>query len=267
MNFIPNSLNKTLPRRIILDGAKENIRLCSSEPEESTTVDYNLNTTCAEKKLFCRDKCHSRTNSLDENSTFSNFDSFDKRETGKSSLQNLLFESANGNLFDRSGKARSEEMLPRTPRNRCFNASRKKSKEKQAKTEDFRRKLEPVSSSRRFANASNEQKRAKISKESVNANAPRPIREKSPNRTRRGTISADKVQEKDKEKCTDNKRKRKKISSRSQSSSENALVPSKLISLSLSLLLAALLQAVRCLTDLVEDAFRSVNCDRSGLLQ
>ena len=160
-------------------------------------------------------------------------------------------------------------MLPRTPRNRCFNASRKKSKEKQAKTEDFRRKLEPVSSSRRFANASNEQKRAKISKESVNANAPRPIREKSPNRTRRGTISADKVQDKDKEsgKCTDNKRKRKKISSRSQSSSENALVPSKLISLSLSLLLAALLQAVRCLTDLVEDAFRSVNCDRSGLLQ
>ena len=186
-------------------------------------------------------------------------------------MQSLLFESANGNLFEvHSGKARSEEMLPRTPRNRCFNASRKKPREKRAadaNTED--RKLEPVvSSTRRFA--ANEQKRGKISKES--ANAPRPIiREKSPNRTRRGTISADKVQEKDKDlsgKCTtDNKRKRKKISSRSQSSSENALVPSKLISLSLSLLLAALLQAVRCLTDLVEDAFRSVNCDRSGLLQ
>ncbi|CAK9800348.1 hypothetical protein ANTPLA_LOCUS2388, partial [Anthophora plagiata] len=48
MNFIPNSLNKTLPRRILLDGTKENIRLCSSGPENPTIVDYNLNTACVE---------------------------------------------------------------------------------------------------------------------------------------------------------------------------------------------------------------------------
>lgn len=138
-----------------------------------------------------------------------------------------------------------------------------------AKTEDFRRKLESISSNRCFAMSNvNEQKRAKISKE-ITVNTPRP-REKSPNRTKRTSVSVEKMQEKEKEsgggKSSD-KRKRKKISSRSQSSSENALVPSKLISLSLSLLLAALLQAVRCLTDLVEDAFRSVSYDRSGLLQ
>lgn len=273
MNFIPNSLNKTLPRRIVLEGAKENIRLCSSEPEEPITIDYNLNTTCAEKKLFCRDKCHSRTNSLDENSTFSNLDSTDKRDTGKSSLQNLLFESTNGNFPDLTGKARSEEML-QTPQNKSIMTNKKRLNEKRwtimdAKTEDFRRKLESISSNRCFAMSNvNEQKRAKISKE-ITVNTPRP-REKSPNRTKRSSVSVEKMQEKEKEsgggKSSD-KRKRKKISSRSQSSSENALVPSKLISLSLSLLLAALLQAVRCLTDLVEDAFRSVSYDRSGLLQ
>ena len=246
MNFIPNSLNKTLPRRIVLDGTRENIRLCSSEPEEPMIIDYNLNTSCADKKPFCRDKCHSRTNSLDENSKFSNLDASDKRETGKSSLQNLLFESTNNNFLDFSGKARSEEML----QNRTSRTNKKGTKEKrwtnvEAKTEDFRRKLESISFAR-------------------TTNLTRP-REKS-----RGTGSTDKLQDKEKESVggkSFDKRKRKKMSSRSQSSSENALVPSKLISLSLSLLLAALLQAVRCLTDLVEDAFRSVSYDRSGLLQ
>lgn len=47
--------------------------------------------------------------------------------------------------------------------------------------------------------------------------------------------------------------------------SDNALVPGKLISLSFSLLLAALLQAVRCLADLVEDTFRSVALDKYAL--
>ncbi|XP_015111767.1 uncharacterized protein LOC107037635 [Diachasma alloeum] len=46
---------------------------------------------------------------------------------------------------------------------------------------------------------------------------------------------------------------------------DNALVPGKLISLSFSLLLAALLQAVRCLADLVEDTFRSVALDKYAL--
>ncbi|XP_076391373.1 uncharacterized protein LOC143265124 [Megachile rotundata] len=249
MNFIPNSLNKTLPRRIVLDGAKENIRLCSSEPEEPMIIDYNLNTSCADKKPFWRDKCHSRTNSLDENSKFSNLDSSDKRETGKSSLQNLLFESTNNNFLDFTGKARSEEMLQNRSKTNKKGTRQKQWTIMEAKTEDFRRKLESISSNRCFAvSAANEQKRTKLSKE-VTTNVTRP-REKS-----RGTGSTDKLQDKDKEsggKSFD-KRKRKKISSRSQSSSENALVPSKLISLSLSLLLAALLQAV--------------SYDRSGLLQ
>uniref|UniRef100_A0A0C9QWA6 MCM6 protein n=1 Tax=Fopius arisanus TaxID=64838 RepID=A0A0C9QWA6_9HYME len=46
---------------------------------------------------------------------------------------------------------------------------------------------------------------------------------------------------------------------------DNALVPGKLISLSFSLLLAALLQAVRCLADIVEDTFRSVALDKYAL--
>ncbi|CAD6201226.1 GSCOCG00000031001-RA-CDS [Cotesia congregata] len=47
-----------------------------------------------------------------------------------------------------------------------------------------------------------------------------------------------------------------------QANDNNALVPSKLLSLSFSLLLAALLQAVRCLADIVEDTFRSVTFDK-----
>ncbi|KAK0168710.1 hypothetical protein PV327_002484 [Microctonus hyperodae] len=47
--------------------------------------------------------------------------------------------------------------------------------------------------------------------------------------------------------------------------SDNAIIPSKLLSLSFSLLLAALLQAVRCLADLVEDTFRSVTIDKYAL--
>nr|XP_031827328.1 uncharacterized protein LOC116424718 [Nomia melanderi] len=274
MNFIPNSLNKTLPRRIVLEGSKENIRLCSSGPEEPTTIDYNLNTTCAEKKLLCRDKCHNRTNSLDENSTFPNLDSADKLETGKSSLQNLLFESANGNTLDLSGKARSEEILQTSREKFLRSLNRRGMDEKrwtimEARTEDFRKKIESIASHRRFTVAgANDPKKMRSSKESIDRGTS--SREKSPSRTRRGMVSGDRSQEKDKEPGSARsfeKRKRKKISSRSQSSSENALVPSKLISLSLSLLLAALLQAVRCLTDLVEDAFKSVSYDRGGLLQ
>ncbi|KAK0079489.1 hypothetical protein PV325_001206 [Microctonus aethiopoides] len=47
--------------------------------------------------------------------------------------------------------------------------------------------------------------------------------------------------------------------------SDSAIIPSKLLSLSFSLLLAALLQAVRCLADLVEDTFRSITIDKYAL--
>lgn len=274
MNFIPNSLNKTLPRRILLDGAKDNIRLSYSGPEE-TIVDYNLNTTCAEKKLFCRDKCHSRTNSLDENSAFPNLDTNDKHETGKSSLQNLLFDPVNGNSLDLSVKARSEETL-RIPRGRFSKTLNGKGIDDkrwtimEARTEDFRRKIESIASHRPFTvSGVHDPKRTRATKESATENVQR-SREKSPNRPRRGPIPNDRAQDKEKESLggkSFDKRKRKKISSRGPSSSDNALVPSKLISLSLSLLLAALLQAVRCLTELVEDAFKSASYDRNGLLQ
>lgn len=269
MNFIPNSLNKTLPRRIVLDGAKENIRLCSSEPEETTIIDYNLNTACAEKKLCCRDKYHSRTNSLDENSKFPILDFTDRCEAGKSSLQDLLFDCTNGNSLDLCGKARSEEILQTFRQKSSKSLNRRGSDEKnwtivEGKTEGFRQKVESTASHRRSTiSGTNDQKRTKNANDATE-NATRP-REKS-----RASISSDKPQDKDKDSASGKsfeKRKRKKLSSRSQSSSENALVPSKLISLSLSLLLAALLQAVRCLTDLVEDAFRSVSYDRYGQLQ
>lgn len=39
------------------------------------------------------------------------------------------------------------------------------------------------------------------------------------------------------------------------------LVPSKLLSLSLSLLVAAFFQAIRCLTEFIEDMFRTLHCE------
>lgn len=44
-----------------------------------------------------------------------------------------------------------------------------------------------------------------------------------------------------------------------QQSSE--LVPSKFLSLSLSLLLAAIFQAIRCLTEFIEETFRTLHCE------
>lgn len=68
----------------------------------------------------------------------------------------------------------------------------------------------------------------------------------------------------DKKKLIDNNKCANKNKSL-QSHDNNALVPSKLLSLSFSLLLAALLQAVRCLADIVEDTFRSVTFDKYAL--
>lgn len=274
MNFVPNSLNKTMPRRIVLDEVKENIRLCSSEAEEPTiTIDYNLNSACAEKKSFCRDKWHSRTNSLDENSIFQNSELGDKQENGKSSLQDIFLESTSSRLMV-NAKARSESTL-QTNQNKSLRHDRGGSHEEllqavEATTEDFRKRLESFASQRRSMLDRQKRTTAKSVKEVSDNNTASQSREKSPlKQGKRATATtASKTQEKDNVvgKSTGcDKRKKKKTSGKS--TSDNALVPSKLISLSLSLLLAALLQAVRCLTDLVEDAFRSVSYDRNGLLQ
>lgn len=274
MNFVPNSLSKTLPRRIVLDEVKENIRLCSSEPEEPTiTIDYNLNSACAEKKPFCRDKWHSRTNSLDENSIFQNSELGDKQENGKSSLQDIFMESTSSRLVV-NAKAQSEGTL-QIKQDKPLRSDRGRSHEEflqavEATAEDFRKRLESFASQRRSILDRQKRTTPKSAKE-VSGNAE--SREKSPVRQAKRattTTAASKTQDKDNGagKSTGcDKRKKKKTPGKNQSTSDNALVPSKLISLSLSLLLAALLQAVRCLTDLVEDAFRSVSYDRSGLLQ
>lgn len=267
MNFVPNSLGKTLPRKIVLDEVKENIRLCSSEPEESTiTIDYNLNSACAEKKSLFRDKWHSRTNSLDENSIFQNAELGDKQENKKFSLQNIFLEATRTPRLAINAKARSEGALQtdrEKRRDRRGSHEEKLLQAVEATAEDFRKKLESFASQRRSILDRQKRTTPKLTKE-VSDNTISRSREK------RATTIAAKIQDKDNsagKNTSCDKRKRKKTSGKSQGVSENALVPNKLISLSLSLLLAALLQAVRCLTDLVEDAFRSVSYDKSGLLQ
>ncbi|KAH0956097.1 hypothetical protein HN011_000464 [Eciton burchellii] len=270
MNFVPNSLSKT-PRRIVLDEVKENIRLCSSKPEESAImIDYNLNSTYGEKKSLFRDKWHSRTNSLDENSIFQNLELIDKQENGKSSLQNIFLESTrNHHRLMADVKARSEGALQTDTKKRY---DRRGSHEErllqavEATTEDFRKKLESFASQRRSIL---DDKQRKMMPRSTDASVSR-SREKSPMKSKYAITTAAKNQDKENgvgKNIACDKRKRKKTSEKNQNTSENALEPSKLISLSLSLLLAALLQAVRCLTDLVEDAFRSISYDRNGLLQ
>lgn len=68
----------------------------------------------------------------------------------------------------------------------------------------------------------------------------------------------------DKKFVNDNRKVKNKIQN-SLKTSESAILPNKLLSLSFSLLLAALLQAVRCLADLVEDTFRSITFDKYAL--
>lgn len=267
MNFIPNSLGKTLPRRIVLDEVKENIRLCTSESEDSTiTIDYNLNSAYAEKKSLFRDKWHSRTNSLDENSIFQNTELGDKQKKKKFSLQDIFLEATATRRLTINAKTRSEGTLQterKKRRDRRGSHEEKLLQAVEATAEDFRKKLESFASQRR--SILDRQRRttpSKLTKEIPDSTVSR-------SREKRATTAA-KMQDKDSgvgKNSGCDKRKRKKTSGKNQSVSENALVPSKLISLSLSLLLAALLQAVRCLTDLVEDAFRSVSYDKNGLLQ
>ncbi|KAF7387239.1 hypothetical protein HZH68_012916 [Vespula germanica] len=283
VNFVLNSLGKTPSRRTVIDENKENIRLCWSEPEDPT-VDYNLNNSCLEKKIHCQDKCHTRTNSLDENSSFKEIELGDR--CTKTSLQNIFFEHKSNRLLKAKDKAKSDGTL-QTRRDRSSSSGRgeqgKKNKERRRrrssnenrligfedKTEDFRKKIESMVSHRRstISTPDYHKKSTKTSTESIDIERSR-SRDRSPTKSKRISLSMERIHEKDStggKSCE--KKKRKKTSVRTQNQSENALVPSKLISLSLSLLLAALLQAVRCLTDLVEDAFRSVSYDRSGLLQ
>lgn len=273
-NFVLNSLGKTLPRKIALDEVKENIRLCSSEPEEpAITIDYNLNSACAEKKSLFRDKWHSRASSLDENSIFQNSELGDKQENDKLSLQDVFLMATGSRRLAANVKALSEGTLQTDPKKRHDRRGSHEEKLLQAveaTAADFRKKLESFTSQRRFILHRQKKTAPKLSKE-ISDNATSQSRDKSPTKSKRATIAtAAKAQDRDNgagKNTGCDKRKRKKTTGKSQGTSEKALVPSKLISLSLSLLLAALLQAVRCLTDLVEDAFRSVSYDRSGLLQ
>ncbi|XP_071629421.1 uncharacterized protein, partial [Temnothorax longispinosus] len=273
-NFVLNSLGKTLPRKIALDEVKENIRLCSSEPEEpAITIDYNLNSACAEKKSLFRDKWHSRASSLDENSIFQNSELGDRQENDKLSLQDVFLMATGSRRLAANAKALSEGTLqadiPKKRHDRRGSHEEKLLQAVEATAADFRKKLESFASQRRFILHRQKRMTQKLAKEVSDAMSR--SRDKSPTKSKRAiATSAAKAQDRDNGagKSTGcDKRRRKKTSGKNQSTSENALVPSKLISLSLSLLLAALLQAVRCLTDLVEDAFRSVSYDRSGLLQ
>ncbi|KAL6264402.1 hypothetical protein P5V15_004511 [Pogonomyrmex californicus] len=273
-NFVLNSLGKTLPRKIALDEVKENIRLCSSEPEEpAIIIDYNLNSACAEKKSLFRDKWHSRASSLDENSIFQNSEFGDKPENDKPSLQDVFLTTTGSRRLAANAKALSESALQtgqEKRRHRRGSHEEKLLQAVEATAEDFRKKLENFASHRRFIlHRQKMSHRPRLAKE-VPDSAMSRSKEKSPTKSKRVTATTAKTQDKDNSASKNtgcDKRKRKKTSGKNQSPSENALVPSKLISLSLSLLLAALLQAVRCLTDLVEDAFRSVSYDRNGLLQ
>ncbi|KYN40136.1 DNA damage-regulated autophagy modulator protein 2 [Trachymyrmex septentrionalis] len=271
-NFILNSLGKTLPRKIALDEVKENIRLCSSEPEEpATTIDYNLNSAYVEKKSLFRDKWHSRASSLDENSIFQNSELGDKQEN-EPSLQDVFLMATGSRRLAINAKALSEGTLQTNKKkqhDRRGSHEEKLLQAVEATAADFRKKLESFASQRRSILHKQKRMTPKLAKE-VSDNVTSRSKEKSPTKPKRAIATTAKIQDKDNgaDKNTScDKRKRKKISGKNQGASENALVPSKLISLSLSLLLAALLQAVRCLTDLVEDAFRSVSYDRSGLLQ
>ncbi|XP_070517434.1 uncharacterized protein, partial [Cardiocondyla obscurior] len=268
-HFVLNSLGKTLPRKIALDEVKENIKLCSEE--SATAIDYNLNSAYAEKKALFRDKWHSRASSLDENSIFQNSELNDNQENNKPSFQDVFYATTGSRRLVANAKALSESALltdKKKRRNRRGSHEEKLLQAVEATATDFRKKLEYFASQRRLIHRQKKMT-LKLAKE-VSDNAASRSREKSPTKSKRTVATVVKTHDKDNGAGKNpgcDKRKRKKASGKNQGASENALVPSKLISLSLSLLLAALLQAVRCLTDLVEDAFRSVSYDRNGLLQ
>ncbi|XP_012277957.1 uncharacterized protein LOC105698351 [Orussus abietinus] len=280
VNFIPNSLGKT-PLRSTIDGTKDNIRVgflnCTDsrnvcdENRRIDSMNYNFNHCLEAKKLLNQKKCHNRCNSLDKNSIFQNSDSTDQRIA---SLENLFSESIE-NLLSATSKARSEDTLEHCNDEISLNknsmTSGRKAKENrlakvEAKADEFRKKIRNIISNRRSVLPQTLKKITKNSKDLLKNRENSQDRLPNTNNASTERLQDMKYVSPNNKPLSNEKKKRKKIINRT-SSSENALVPSKLISLSLSLLLAALLQAVRCLTDLVEDAFRSVNYDRSGLLE
>ncbi|XP_048512766.1 uncharacterized protein LOC125501354 [Athalia rosae] len=305
VNFVPNSLGRT-PTRRDFGGAGENIKSYSLDNGDfsddgfskmtnffrdntADVINDNLNSRIEEKKTLDGKKCNSRTNSLDENS-MSVFQ--DPELPGiivqrKSSLESLrLSEKSRENYLEANSKAKSDDTLDNklsyNEKRKFSRRSKRRSKENrlaevEAKTEEFRRKIESIISSRKsiIPNLETGQKTSRSQGANDNSSGRKSSRENSPRirnsslQNERTAASGKKLESPNARQSKSNsfeKGKRKKTS-RIHSAENAALVPSKLISLSLSLLLAALLQAVRCLTDLVEDAFRSVSFDRNGLLE
>lgn len=251
VNFVLNSLSRTPTRCKIMDAEKN--RAVMKEYKNLDSVNYNYKNSSEEK--LCFKKVHSRSNSLDENSIFQSTEFQHERKTSLESI----FSGKNYN-FPKSKIKSSADLdqfriqkhlkVPQFRRPRKGKACRLA--EVEAKAEEFQRKIKNIISNRNaFSGFANQT-----------------VLE-SPHIQITSTDSGD--NEKDKDSVGNktfghDRRKRKKINNKSQAG-ENAVVPSKLISLSLSLLLAALLQAVRCLTDLVEGAFRSISFDQNGVLQ
>lgn len=268
-NLSPLANDPCVEQNLSYDNVDKNInfllsnREVTTENEETTSIDQELSefmqiekdlsaNNCDSSSLVddeCkqRNKFHSRTNSLDEGSIYT--EPSDRRERRKTSLANL-FSTPLEQRLDSNGKTKSDDTLEKSTSD--IVKGRRNSRDDrlasvEAKALEFRRMIEEIISKRKLNPRGNPESSEVKSLNKVPG--PREFRH---------------LQTKKSTGC--DKRKRKKAPSRVQST-EKALVSNKLISLSLSLLLAALLQAVRCLTDLVEDAFRSVSYERSGLFQ
>ncbi|XP_046752125.1 uncharacterized protein LOC124414968 isoform X1 [Diprion similis] len=289
VNFIPNSLSKT-PTKGRFKEAGKNIKSHSMNSGDLSSnyreINDNLNSRIEDKKLVDSKKCHSRTNSLDENEMMFQVTG-DPGWRGKSSFESLQFKGENecgDRYLEVNVKAKSDDTLDnkslygKKRSEQSSRRSRRKLKgnrlaEVEAKTDEFRRKIESIISSRKSALPSGEKAR-KNSRSNPGVGNTTETRKNSQERSPRVrkssldkiTAGRDSPNAKQFKSNSFEKRKRKKTG-RVQNADNAALVPSKLISLSLSLLLAALLQAVRCLTDLVDDAFRSVSYDRNGLME
>lgn len=287
VNFIPNSLGK-IPTRYNIAKTKENIpvdveatekndsRRRSLDDDLTDLINYNLNNLTIDKSPELDPKVsQSRTNSLDENSMYRFSD-----ERKKASLENLRSELRMNSNLSICAKARSENaignlvaacsIVREKPSNRASEKSRQvRIAEVEAKAEEFRRMIENIVTNRCVTGRASFDtvKSNRTSKNHCHRSSPKSCSTANRNNEKNNEILRDRDNNSpsNNKPYTYEKKKRKKLANRSQSG-DNALVPSKIISLSLSLLLAALLQAVRCLADLVEDAFRSVSFEKNNLL-
>ena len=210
-----------------------------------------------------RNKCshRNRTNSLDENSDiFNRLDNYAEKN-------NFFSQLKDNNFLNVNAKARSEDALARQSEADEGGASDRRLRdtriaEVEAKAREFRRAIENIVTSRKMAAMAD----ADADDGEIGTRSGADHRRLADEKTLDSPTPADS----DTPFLYDKRNKRKKIVTgvaQSAAVDENsALVPSKIISLSLSLLLAALLQAVRCLADLVEDAFRSASFERNHQL-